>query len=136
MLVQVPLGAPGHLGRGSGVSTATLFLKGETASSLPCLWLSISLGCFPFQPSSLRFNILSPLVGTVVCSVAMGGMNVQVNFDPKLHALASDSQRMSLCGSDRAEGMNLPEGVEFLLSPRLFKSTQGVEVMGKLTASK
>lgn len=43
---------------------------------------------------------------------------------------------MSLYGSDQAEGMNLPEGMEFFLSPRLLRSTQGVEVMGKLTASK
>lgn len=32
--------------------------------------------------------------------------------------------------------MNLPEGVEFLLSPKLFRSTQGAGVMGKLTASR
>lgn len=32
VLVQ---GAPGYLGRGSGVSTAALFLKGEAAPPLP-----------------------------------------------------------------------------------------------------
>lgn len=34
----------------------------------------------------MRFNILSPLAGTTVLSVAVGGMKVQVNFDHKLRA--------------------------------------------------
>lgn len=91
LLVMLILG-----GAGSGTSGSTLaealgvcccFVPEGWDSSLPAIPLaSISLGWFSFWTSSLRFNILSPLAGTIVLSVAVGGMKVQVNFDHKLHA--------------------------------------------------
>ncbi|RMC13587.1 hypothetical protein DUI87_08663 [Hirundo rustica rustica] len=55
------------------------------------------------KPSSLRFTILSPLVGTVVWSVAIGAVRVQVNFDPKLHARLQIPRERASAGQTEAK---------------------------------
>lgn len=105
-------------------------------SSIPAIPLtSISLGCFSFWTSSLRFNILSPLGwhNSLVCGSWWDEM--QVNFDDKLHAwLQIPRERASVGQTELRERIFQKEWSLSALQGS--SKAHEVEVMGKLTANK